>query len=67
MVTTTVRLPEDLIDDVDSILSGQRDYRSRSHLVESLLQGWRDAEMPQHDLDLDGDDDDDDDEYEDDD
>ena len=49
MVTTTVRLPEDLIEGVDEVLAEQREYRSRSHLMESLLQDWLDGEDGEED------------------
>jgi metal-responsive CopG/Arc/MetJ family transcriptional regulator len=39
-MTTTIRLPQSLIETVDGIVSSDFRYSSRSHLIECVLQGF---------------------------
>ena len=39
-MTTTIRLPQDLIETIDGIVSSDYRYSNRSHLIECVLHGF---------------------------
>ena len=39
-MTTTIRLSDSLVDNIDAIVAGDYRYTNRSHFIECVLQGF---------------------------